>query len=150
MPAVQCVWHVGKHATRIAYPNARGSLLHVRDDKFVIKVSRQALYPGHTLGGAQSVYCKPELAGSLECCARCVAKRTLAIGITCGHVLATGYWNHRLPGFPGEVVGDRLWRGQRLCPFPARRPGQRRWCQLQCIAWLRSVRIVARGSGLQL
>ena len=101
VPAVQCVWHVGKHATRIAYPNARGSLLHMRDDKFVIKVSRQALYPGHTLGGAQSVHCKPELAGSLECCARCVAKRTLAIGITCGHVLATGYWNPRLPGFPG-------------------------------------------------
>ena len=101
MPAVQCVWHVGKHVTRIAYPNARRSLLHVRDDKFVIKVSRQALYPGHTLGGAQSVHCKPELAGSLECYARCVAKRILAIGITCGHVLATGYWNHRLPGFPG-------------------------------------------------
>ena len=36
VPAVQCVWHVGKHATRIAYPNARGSLLHVRDDKFVV------------------------------------------------------------------------------------------------------------------
>ena len=59
---------------------------------FVIKVSRQALYPGHTLGGAQSVHCKPELAGSLECCARCVAKRTLAIGITDCQASQARWW----------------------------------------------------------
>ena len=100
----------------------------MRDDKFVIKVSRQALYPGHTLRGAHSVHSKPALAGfwRVNCFALQSACWLLESHVAMCWLLGggqirdqsfvsdlppPGYWNHRLPGFPGEVVGDRLWRG---------------------------------------
>ena len=50
----------------------RGRLLFL-----LIKVSKLALYPGHTLGGAPSGS-KPELAGVPEGSVRCGTKRTIA------------------------------------------------------------------------
>ena len=64
----------------------------MRDDKFVIKVSKLALYPGHTLGGAPSVISKPELAGVPEGCVRCGTKRMIAHGHVCW-LLAIGITN---------------------------------------------------------
>ena len=131
VPAVQCVWHVGKHATRIAYPNARRSHLHVRDDKFVIKVSRQALYPGHTLRGAHSVHCKPALAGFWR--VNCFASQSacwlleshvamcwlLAIGITDCQASQARWWGIGfgvVSAFVLFVAGMR-WIGLFLLPF---------------------------------
>ena len=58
---------------------------------FFIKVSKLALYPGHTLGGAPSVS-KPELAGVPEGCVRCGTKRITAHGHVCW-LLAIGITN---------------------------------------------------------